>query len=115
MIPNSPQKLKSPLVRATYLYDTAQGRERYFIYLFHALHVALRTALISQFAQTDPIRAQTSKKDPRLREEDIRQTASGPLSAIPSGLGRLEEPIRGPRGSLLILGILLYAYAIGGE
>ncbi len=62
---------------------------------------------ISLLAETDAIRAQTSKKDEQIRTEEIRKAASEQLIAWVAGKG--SEVVRDPGGSLIITEIMLYA------
>lgn len=66
-------------------------------------------ATIAQLADTDKIRSQTSKKDAAVRAAEIRQAASGPLLALLSSQESLEELIRDPGGSIMVLETMLYA------
>ncbi|KAI0079156.1 puf family RNA-binding protein [Panus rudis PR-1116 ss-1] len=90
---------------ATNLYTSAQGR-RCLIYL-----VSPRTrrhftpAQIKLLAETDSIRAQTSKKDNDVRAEEIRKAASEPLLSWITKLG--AEVVRDPGGSLVVGEIML--------
>ncbi|GJE92340.1 Pumilio and CPL domain-containing protein [Phanerochaete sordida] len=89
------------------LYQSSQGR-RSLIYL-----VSPRTrrhftpAQIALLAETDPIRAQTSKKDESVRTDEIRKAASEPLLAWVAEKG--AEVARDPGGSLVVGEVLLYA------
>lgn len=55
----------------------------------------------------DATRSQTSKKDEKLRTEEIRKAASEPLLAWVAKDG--AEVIRDPGGSLLVTEVMLYA------
>lgn len=65
------------------------------------------SAQISLLAETDPIRAQTSKKDEQTRMQEIRKAASEPLLAWISEHG--AEVLRDPGGSLVLGEIMLHA------
>ncbi|KAJ3551893.1 hypothetical protein NM688_g4447 [Phlebia brevispora] len=92
---------------ASSLYTSPQGR-RSLIYL-----VSPRTrrhftpAQISLLAETDAVRAKTSKKDDQLRTEEIRKAASEPLLSWVAEKG--AEIARDPGGSLVVGEIMLYA------
>ncbi|KAK7689468.1 hypothetical protein QCA50_007260 [Cerrena zonata] len=92
---------------ASKLYTSPQGR-RSLIYL-----VSPRTrrhftpAQISLLAETDPIRAQTSKKDPLLRTQEIRKAGSESLLEWIAEEG--VDVLRDPGGSLVVGEIMLYA------
>lgn len=62
---------------------------------------------ISLLAETDPIRAQTSKKDNQTRTQEIRKAASEPLLAWVTKEG--ADVLRDPGGSLVVGEIMLYA------
>lgn len=94
---------------ANTLYLTAQGRRSLLYLLVPRSPRHFTPSFSAQLAETDPIRAQTSKKDPSVREEEVRQAASGPLLTLVSDPDRLDEFIRDPGGSLLVLEIMLYA------
>ena len=92
---------------ASKLYTSPQGR-RSLIYL-----VSPRTrrhftpAQISLLAETDSIRAQTSKKDNQVRTQEIRKASSEPLLSWISESG--ADIVRDPGGSLVVGEIMLYA------
>lgn len=60
-------------------------------------------------AETDAVRARTSKKDEALRREEILKAASPALIELLENRKRAEEIIRDPGGSLLVTEIMLYA------
>ncbi|KAI0646045.1 ARM repeat-containing protein [Trametes meyenii] len=92
---------------APFLYASSQGR-RSIIYL-----VAPRTrrhftpAQIATLAETDPIRAKTSKKDDELRASEIRKAASDGLLQWITESG--AEVAKDTGGSLVVCEIMLEA------
>lgn len=89
------------------LVATPQGR-RSLLYLIvprsrrHFTH-----AQITVIAETDDLRAKTSKKDNGVRESEIRKAASEDLLQFVVDKG--AETARDTGGSLLVLDIMLYA------
>lgn len=89
------------------LYQSSQGR-RSLIYL-----VSPRTrrhftpAQIALLAETDAVRAQTSKKDAAVRADEVCKAASAPLLAWLADEGAAVA--RDPGGSLVVCEVLLYA------
>ncbi|KAH9837998.1 ARM repeat-containing protein [Rhodofomes roseus] len=92
---------------ASTLYTSPQGR-RALIYL-----VAPRTrrhftpAQIATLAETDAVRARTSKKDEALRAAEIRKAASDGLLSWLAESG--ADVAREPGGSLVVCEVMLYA------
>ncbi|KAH8096828.1 ARM repeat-containing protein [Cristinia sonorae] len=92
---------------ASTIYKSPQGR-RSLIYL-----VSPRTrrhftpAQISLLAETDLIRAKTSKKDDKVRSEEIRKAASESLLRWISE--KTVDIVRDPGGSLVVGEVMLYA------
>lgn len=64
-------------------------------------------AQIASLAETDAIRARTSKKSPESREEEVRRAASEELITWVEESG--ETLIREPTGCLIVAEILLYS------
>ncbi|KAI0339334.1 ARM repeat-containing protein [Trametopsis cervina] len=89
------------------LYTSPQGR-RSLIYL-----VSPRTrrhftpAQIALLAETDVTRSQTSKKDEKLRAEEVRRAASELLLAWIATNG--ADVVRDPGGSLVVTEVMLYS------
>lgn len=90
---------------APVLYTTSQGR-RSLIYLVEPrTRRHFTPAQIVTLADTDPIRAQTSKKDNAVRTAEIRRAASEDLLAWVAKSG--AKVSRDPGGSLVVLEVML--------
>ena len=64
-------------------------------------------ALIASLASTDAIREKTSKKDGRVRRDEVRRAVSdGYLAAL---MHDLEPMINDPGGSLVVGEVMLFA------
>ena len=84
-----------------------QGRRSLFHLIVPRSRRHFTPAQIAVIAETDPIRAKTSKKDGAVRESEIRKAASEGLLQFVVEKG--AETTRDTGGSLLILDIMLYA------
>lgn len=91
---------------ATKLYPTSQGRRSLMYLLVPRTRRHFTPAQIASLAETDAIRARTSKKSPESREEEVRKAASEELVnwVLESG----EQLIREPTGCLVVAEVLLY-------
>ncbi|KJA17660.1 hypothetical protein HYPSUDRAFT_191994 [Hypholoma sublateritium FD-334 SS-4] len=91
---------------ATKLYPTSQGRRSLMYLLVPRTRRHFTPAQIASLAETDAIRARTSKKSPESREEEVRRAASEELITWVEESG--ETLIREPTGCLIVAEILLY-------
>ncbi|TFK69241.1 ARM repeat-containing protein [Pluteus cervinus] len=89
------------------LYTSPQGRRSILYLLLPRSSRHFIRAQINSLAETDEIRERTSKKDARLREEEVRKAASEPLVKWVEEKG--ASLIRDPGGSLVVVDIMLYA------
>jgi pumilio family protein 6 len=88
-------------------YVSPQGRRSLLYLLVPRTRRHFTPAQIATLAETDEIRAKTSKKDPSARQNEIRIGASDALLEWLKTEG--EKIIREPGGSLVAAEILLYA------
>lgn len=89
------------------LATSPQGRRSLFHLIVPRSRRHFTPAQIAVIAETDDIRAKTSKKDNAIRESEIRKVASEGLLQFVVENG--AETARDTGGSLLILEIMLYA------
>jgi hypothetical protein len=89
------------------LINTPQGRRALFYLLVPRSRRHFTPAQIAIIAETDPIRAKTSKKSTVVREGEIRAAASEGLLKFVADNG--AEAARDTGGSLVVLEIMLYA------
>ncbi|KIJ64088.1 hypothetical protein HYDPIDRAFT_91143 [Hydnomerulius pinastri MD-312] len=92
---------------ASSLATTPQGRRSLFYLLVPRTRRHFTPAQIAVIADTDPIRAKTSKKDSAIREGEIRKAASEELLKFVEEKG--AEIARDTGGSLVVLEIMLCA------
>lgn len=92
---------------ASTLYTTSQGRRSLFYLLVPRTRRHFTPAQIVSLSETDESRAKTSKKEPLIREQEIKTGASEEL--IRWIKGNAETVARDPGGSLVLLEVLLYA------
>lgn len=91
------------------LYTSPQGRRALLYLLVPRVSRHFTPAQSVLLAETDAVRARTSKKDEALRREEILKAASPALIELLENRKRAEEMIREPGGSLLVTEIMLYA------
>jgi pumilio family protein 6 len=96
---------------ASTLVKTAQGRRALLYPLVGRARRHFTPALVKALAETDPIRAKTSKKDAGARADEVRKAASEGLLAWVEKEG--AEAVRETAGSLVVVDVMLYAD--GGE
>ena len=89
------------------LYTSPQGRRALFYLVAPRTRRHFTPAQIATLAETDPIRAKTSKKDDALRVSEIRKAASEGLLAWIAEKG--AEVSRDTGGSLVVLEVMLEA------
>ena len=89
------------------LATSPQGRRTLFHLIVPRSRRHFTPAQIAVIAETDGIRAKTSKKDSAIRESEIRKVASEGLLQFVAENG--AETARDTGGSLLVLEIMLYA------
>ncbi|KAI0827208.1 ARM repeat-containing protein [Trametes gibbosa] len=89
------------------LYKTSQGRRSLFYLVAPRTRRHFTPAQIVTLAETDAIRAKTSKKDAALRASEIRKTASDGLLQWIANSG--ADVARDPGGSLIVCEIMLEA------
>jgi|ERR1700722_11187110 len=89
------------------MYTSPQGRRALLYLLVPRIKRHFLPSRISIIAETDAIRAKTTKKDNVLRADEVRLAASEGLLAFVEKMG--GEASRGTSGSLLITEIMLYA------
>jgi pumilio family protein 6 len=92
---------------ATKLYVSPQGRRSLFYLLVPRTRRHFTPAQIASLAETDEIRARTSKKTVEVREGEVRKAASEALLAWVEENG--ADIIREPGGSLVVTEIMLFA------
>ncbi|KAG5644467.1 hypothetical protein DXG03_008368 [Asterophora parasitica] len=92
---------------ASKLYMSPQGRRALFYLLVPRTRRHFTPAQITSLAETDEIRARTSKKEAKAREEEIRKFASEALLAwVEQGAPSI---VREPGGSLVVTEVMLFA------
>jgi pumilio family protein 6 len=89
------------------LYDSPQGRRSLLYPLVPRTKRHFTPSQISILAETDALRAKTSKKDDALRASEVKLAASEGLLAFLSEMG--SDVARDTGGSLIITEIMLYA------
>ena len=89
------------------LYTSPQGRRSLFYLVAPRTRRHFTPAQIATLAETDAIRAKTSKKDVELRTAEIRRAASEGLLSWIAESG--AEVSRDPGGSLVVCEIMLEA------
>lgn len=89
------------------LATSPQGRRSLFHLIVPRSRRHFTPAQIAVIAETDDVRAKTSKKDSTIRESEIRKAASEGLLQFVAENG--AETARDTGGSLLVLEIMLYA------
>lgn len=89
------------------LATSPQGRRSLFHLIVPRSRRHFTPAQIAVIAETDGVRAKTSKKDSAIREGEIRKAASEGLLQFVAENG--AETARDTGGSLLVLEIMLYA------
>ena len=89
------------------LATSPQGRRSLFHLIVPRSRRHFTPAQIAVIAETDDVRAKTSKKDSAIRESEIRKAASEALLQFVAENG--AEIARDTGGSLLVLEIMLYA------
>ncbi|RPD65176.1 ARM repeat-containing protein [Lentinus tigrinus ALCF2SS1-7] len=92
---------------ASTLYTSSQGRRSLFYLVAPRTRRHFTPAQIATLAETDAIRAKTSKKDDELRTSEIRKAASEGLLNWVAQSG--AEVSRDPGGSLVVCEIMLDA------
>jgi pumilio family protein 6 len=92
---------------ASSLATSPQGRRSLFHLIVPRTRRHFTPAQIAVIAETDDMRAKTSKKDNAVREEEIRKAASEGLLQFVAEKG--AEIARDTGGSLVVLEIVLYA------
>jgi len=111
LIPSSDTKLLAKTVVsaiiaiATKLYPSSQGRRSLLYLIVPRCRRHFTPAQIATLAETDAIRAQTSKKDEASRQDEIRKAASEALLQWVQSEG--EKVVGEPSGCLLVGEILL--------
>jgi len=95
---------------ASTLYTSSQGRRSLFYSLVPRTRRHFTPAQIASLAETDELRSKTSKKEPSIREEELRAGASEEM--IEWVKSNAEDVVRDPGGSLVLLEVMLYA--VGG-
>lgn len=93
------------------LYTSPQGRRSLLYLIVPRTPRHFTPAQCTLLAETDVIRARTSKKDEKTRHDELLKEASGPLVELLESRTCAENMIRDPGGSLLITEIMLYAEA----
>ena len=112
-VPNSDTKLTAKSLvsdvvsAAPSLYTSPQGRRSLFYLVAPRTRRHFTPAQIATLAETDAIRAKTSKKDVELRTAEIRRAASEGLLSWIAESG--AEVSRDPGGSLVVCEIMLEA------
>ncbi|OSD07729.1 ARM repeat-containing protein [Trametes coccinea BRFM310] len=89
------------------LYTTPQGRRSLFYLIAPRTRRHFMPAQIATLAETDSVRAKTSKKDDALRAEEIRKAASDGLLQWIAESG--AEVARDTGGSLVVIEVMLEA------
>ncbi|TCD66891.1 pumilio domain member 6 [Steccherinum ochraceum] len=92
---------------ASALYVSPQGRRALIYLMSPRTRRHFTPAQIAILAETDSMRATTSKKDAAVRSEEIRKAASEPLLSWISQ--NADQLVRDPGGSLVVGEIMLYA------
>ncbi|EJD08526.1 ARM repeat-containing protein [Fomitiporia mediterranea MF3/22] len=95
--------------RAMDLYNSPQGRRALLYLLVPRVTRHFTPAQCALLAETDSIRAKTSKKDVAVRREEILKAASPSLIALLDERNNAETLVRDPGGSLLVTEVMLYA------
>ena len=103
--------ISSITAAAPMLSATPQGRRALFHLLVPRTRRHFTPAQIATLAETDEVRARTSKKDAGVREDEVRKAASQELLEFVKDEG--PKVGRETGGSLVITEIMLYAE--GGE
>lgn len=102
------KSLISPITAAaSTLLKSPQGRRALFYLLVPRTRRHFTPAQIATLAETDEIRARTSKKDANIREEEVRKAASESLLDFVRDEG--AQSARETGGSLIVAEIMLYA------
>ena len=95
--------------QASALYTSPQGRRSILYLLVPRSRRHFTPAQIALLAVTDLVKARTSKKDDKVRREEVLKASSEGLLALVEQPDKAEELIRDPGGSLLLTEIMLYA------
>lgn len=91
------------------MYSSPQGRRAILYLLVPRSRRHFTPAQVALLAETDPIKAKTSKKDDNTRQNEILKFASEGLLSLVETPDKAEELLRDPGGSLLLTEIMLYA------
>lgn len=97
------------VAQASTLYSSPQGRRAILYLLVPRSRRHFTPAQVALLAETDPIKAKTSKKDDNTRQNEILKFASEGLLSLVETPDKAEELLRDPGGSLLLTEIMLYA------
>ena len=95
--------------QASVLYTSPQGRRSILYLLVPRSRRHFTPAQIALLAETDLVKSRTSKKDDKVRREEVLKASSEGLLALVEQPDKAEELIRDPGGSLLLTEIMLYA------
>lgn len=99
--------ISSVISAAPTLTATPQGRRALFHLLVPRTRRHFTPAQIINLSETDEVRGRTSKKDPEIREEEVRKAASEGLLEFVVNEGKMVS--RDTGGSLVVAEIMLYA------
>lgn len=91
------------------LYSSPQGRRSLLYLVVPRSRRHFTPAQIFCLSETDNIRSQTSKKDAKIREEEVRKAASEDLVTWVEKEG--ENLVKEPNGCLVVAELMLYAEA----
>lgn len=91
------------------MYTSPQGRRALLYLLVPRSRRHFTPAQIALLAETDAIKAKTSKKDDKARQGEVLKFASDGLLNLLESMDKAEELLRDPGGSLLLTEIMLYA------
>lgn len=94
-------------LNASELYLNSHGRRALLYPIIPRSRRALTPAIIATLAETDSIRAKTSKKDADVRAAEVRTAASADLLAWVAKDGKIVS--RDTAGSLVVMEVMLEA------
>ncbi|TFK32301.1 armadillo-type protein [Crucibulum laeve] len=89
------------------LYNSTQGRRSLLYLLVPRTRRHFTPAQIASLAETDEIRARTSKKEPDARQGEVRKAASEALVSWIEERG--GDLVKEPAGSLIVADVMLFA------